>query len=411
MSAKSNKSGSCVSKHDKYKVASLVCLLLSFVAFAIGITHCVLYGDLYFIPRSFKTLSLTNAEVEDILKSRPILFLGGPHKGGTTLIWQLLSSHRNITGFPELNGVDYLNEAYLQNIHPTMGFLQPVKRQKSLSSQLCTWSLFESNPLNETSSLIGVDNRRKLINEWGYYSNLSESKNRNTNLNEGSLFSLEHRRSKKSRRNYLMKMIPSNMNMITSRFWQSLVTISLNGFSDTLIPYFLFTTRHPIAVALAHQKISDCSNISLQTLIRNYIRQHEILNQDVKKLKYAKIIKYENLIKYSHSIYIYNQSQSIKSKFMKLNKNKNKNKNKTFVEVLKWLQLEYSADTIMRSMDTVGEIYDGNAKYKATYCALLREDGNLATHMELVKEFERPLKRLKLGYSLKEWGHCKINKR
>ena len=61
--------------------------------------------------------------------------------------------------------------------------------------------------------------------------------------------------------------------------------------SDT---YFLFITRHPITNALSHIHTGCCPGMTMRELLTHWVRQHEILHQDLPRLKHSKLIRYED---------------------------------------------------------------------------------------------------------------------
>lgn len=78
-------------------------------------------GFAFLIPSSFKRLSLTPAEAEQEVAGHTFLFVGGPHRGGTTILWKCLREHPSISGFPDWVGTDYSEGMFLQSVYPTFG--------------------------------------------------------------------------------------------------------------------------------------------------------------------------------------------------------------------------------------------------------------------------------------------------
>lgn len=75
----------------------LVMLLLAPLA-------CVLmlqrkHGSVMGSASRFRQLELSAADTVVAIQSHTLLMLGGPHRGGTTLLWRLLGQHPNVSAF------------------------------------------------------------------------------------------------------------------------------------------------------------------------------------------------------------------------------------------------------------------------------------------------------------------------
>ena len=68
------------------------------------------------VPASFKQLPAGAAV--DILRHHRFVLLGGPHRGGTTILWRLLSAHPLISAFAETEDTDFGEGAFLQTVLP-----------------------------------------------------------------------------------------------------------------------------------------------------------------------------------------------------------------------------------------------------------------------------------------------------
>lgn len=78
-------------------------------------------GFAYLVPRYFKRLRLTTAQAEQEVAVHAFLFVGGPHRGGTTILWKCLREHPLISGFGDRVGTDYSEGMFLQSVYPTFG--------------------------------------------------------------------------------------------------------------------------------------------------------------------------------------------------------------------------------------------------------------------------------------------------
>lgn len=182
---------------------------------------------------------------ESLLKSK-IVFIIGLHRSGTTLLEDILSLHSDIssfekTGFPKDEG------QFVQTVYPiAQKFGGPGK--------------FGFNPeshLTEKSPLCTLENRNKLLNEWGRYWDYKKK--------------------------YLLEKSPPHI--VKTRFLQTL-------FPEAC---FIILTRHPLAVAMATQK---WSKTTIFDLIKHWIKCHDILKVDIQFIEPKNIfwLRYEDLV-------------------------------------------------------------------------------------------------------------------
>ena len=132
------------------------------------------YGSLILYSPESKRLSLTDSEVDAILDEHQFIFLGGPHRGGTTLLWQLLSAHSFTGGFPENSDSDFGEGAFLQTVLPTFGVGDPRQRQRQTTTGLGRYAFDPASHMTETHVTNSAENMKKLISEWSFYWNLSQ---------------------------------------------------------------------------------------------------------------------------------------------------------------------------------------------------------------------------------------------
>lgn len=165
-------------------------------------------------------------------------------------------------------------------------------------------------------------------------------------------------------------------------------------------PQFLFITRHPLAVSLAHKRWSACARMSVPSLLLHWLVSHVILASDMSHLtrrgtRSARILRYEDLVRRPRAC---------------------------LEEALSWLQLpsaigEPAEDDRPRAIDTVlaGVAGDTNRKYETEYCnSHLGKAGNTEYkrhgHCAAANALAPTLDRLGLGYSLSGEGdlgfHC-----
>ena len=173
------------------------------------------------------------------IANHSFVFVGGTHRGGTTLIWRCLRFHPQIGGFPDRTGGDFSEGLFLQSVYPTWGIsgeglikLETLIKGKRKGPPLGL-GRFAFNPeahLTEDTPIVTDANRLRLFRQWGYFWDLSAPT--------------------------LLEKSPTNL--ISSRFLQAMFGAtsgnrpSANGASEHVS--FVFTTRHPLAVALAHKR-------------------------------------------------------------------------------------------------------------------------------------------------------------
>lgn len=110
-------------------------------------------GFAYLIPQHWKRLRLTAEQAEQEIAGHTFLFVGGPHRGGTTILWKCLREHPLISGFGDRVGTDYSEGIFLQSVYPTFGIggekVHPVRRGKGSFRPVVTQFFFFNNGVGE----------------------------------------------------------------------------------------------------------------------------------------------------------------------------------------------------------------------------------------------------------------------
>ena len=171
------------------------------------------------------------------------VLIGGLQRSGTTLLARILAQHSDVSAFSDTGFVQDEGQ-YLQSVFPTSYAHGGPGR----------FAFDPAAHFTETSPLLTEENKSTLQREWGSYWNLEKP--------------------------VLVEKSPSHI--LKSRFLNEV-------FPDS---YFIFMTRHPVAVSIATQKWSGTSIFSL---IDHWLVAHEILREDLKFLKRYAIIPYERL--------------------------------------------------------------------------------------------------------------------
>ncbi|MDP6843790.1 MAG: sulfotransferase [Rhodospirillales bacterium] len=189
------------------------------------------------------TVQLFAPELKTMNRPRHV-FIGGLPRSGTTLIARILAQHPDVSAFSD-TGVGQDEGQFLQSVYPTAISLGGPGR----------FAFDPAAHLTETSRLLSEENKSKLRREWNKYWNLEKT--------------------------VLVEKTP--MNILISRFLNQI-------FADC---YFIFMTRHPIAVSIATQK---WSRTSIFSLMNHWLVAHEILAADIEFLPGCAVIPYERLV-------------------------------------------------------------------------------------------------------------------
>lgn len=178
------------------------------------------------------------------LDSHRLVFVGGLHRSGTTLLARCLAEHPQVSGFEE-TGVPADEGQHLQSVYPTARAHGGPGR----------FALSAGAHLTEASSLATAASREQLLEDWGPHWNLG--------------------------RPVLLEKSPPNI--LRTRFLQAV-------FPEAS---FVMIFRHPVAVSLATQK---WSKTSLAGLMRHWLVAHRTFERDRPHLERVLVVSYEHLI-------------------------------------------------------------------------------------------------------------------
>jgi len=230
---------------------------------------------LMLLPPSAKRLLLRPAEAEEMLSGHTFLFIGGPHRGGTTLLWRLLRLHPQAGAFDQRTDSDFSEGAFLQTVLPTFGVGHEAEHCRRPSGARRTrgvgaYAFDRGSHLTERSPLATRATRDTLLAEWGFY----------------------WKKASGLGRPLLVEKTPTNM--MTARLLQALFAPKAS---------FLFVTRHPIAVTLAERKLTACpggrggarNENGVAEGVLHWTLAHTVLERDLQQLESARVLRYEDL--------------------------------------------------------------------------------------------------------------------
>jgi hypothetical protein len=173
-----------------------------------------------------------------------IVFIGGLHRSGTTLLARLLGRHPDASGFFD-TGATMDEGQNLQDVYPgDHEFGGPGL------------FAFEAGAhLTEDSPLAAPAPRDRLLGQWARHWDLTKD--------------------------VLVEKTPSNI--VKARYLRAVAPDSV----------FVFIMRHPVVVALATQR---WSTVSLPIMIEHWFRAHRIMFEDLAQLDRWMVLKYEALV-------------------------------------------------------------------------------------------------------------------
>ena len=175
-----------------------------------------------------------------------LVFVGGLHRSGTSLVHRCLASHPEVSGFSN-TGVPEDEGQHLQTVYPP-------------DFRLGGAGVFAFEPtahLTESSPLATAQSRARLVAEWAPH------------WRPGATVGVEK----------------SPPNLVRMRFLQALFPNAV----------FVIVLRHPVAVAGATRK-GRRRLLSYERLVRHWVACHAIVARDAPHIRNLRIVRYEHLV-------------------------------------------------------------------------------------------------------------------
>lgn len=171
-------------------------------------------------------------------------FIAGLHRSGTSLLFQCLREHPQLSGFRD-TGVPEDEGQHLQSVY------RPASRLGGPGR----FAFSRAAHLTEESPLASAENRDQLFSQWRPYWDLS--------------------------RPWLLEKTPQNL--LQTRFLQAMFPSAR----------FIIMLRNPVAVSFATQR---WSRTSLYSLLAHWLRAHEVFEGDRSRLEHVLVLHYEDFV-------------------------------------------------------------------------------------------------------------------
>jgi hypothetical protein len=337
------------------------------------------YGPAIFLGKGWKDYKWSPYKWRKFIddNERTILIIGGPHRSGTTVVWEGIKAHPDIAGFGDRfdTGVDYSEGVLMQDVYPRFGVgFEFTNFDKSDGKGGVRQDGIGRYALGEDVHWTAENKKQKLEDP----TTLSRLLNR---------FGPHWDQNKKFGKNGLKKakvwVEKSPQNAVLSTFLEGLYnmpvkedeTVDLDNAKKPkrLATKFIYVTRHPIANIYATDKfVRDAmgGNIDFEILLKNYIALHKYMKMDEKVLESP--VMWVHLEDYTSDPY------------------------QVLTQVFRFLNVAANGAVVQHVLDNMSDISaEPNAKYLKLWC----KDG-IVKYGHLMQKYAEELNALELGYDL-----------
>lgn len=311
---------------------------------------------------------------------KTILVIGGPHRSGTTILWEAIKAHPEVVGFGSRfeTGVDYSEGILMQEVYPRFGIGMEFKKNFGIPGRAKGKDDEKQDGLGRYALLPDVhwtkENKKHLLENSNTFSKL---------MNRfGPYWDNTKDYGPDGLKRAKVWVEKSPQNGVLSSFLEGLYNMPVlpNGTIDLNAPErkkpctkFLYVTRHPIANTYAIDKfVKEAMGgyIDFEILFRNYIKLHEYMQMDKDAINSpAMWAKLEDFAWDPEG---------------------------TLIKIFKFLDVASDRGTVKAILEKVGAIKSNpNGKYLLEWCTKGQFE-----HGKVLDDYRATIKKLKLGYDL-----------
>ena len=311
---------------------------------------------------------------------KTVLLIGGPHRSGTTILWEAIKSHPDVVGFGDRfeTGVDYSEGVLFQEVYPRFGVGLEFKKNFGAPNRAKGEENEKNDGLGRYALLPGVhwtkENKKELLQDSSTLSKL---------LNRFAPFWDKNKKVGSDGLNKSKVWVEkSPQNGVLSTFLEGIYNMPVmeDGSVDLSsakpkrsATKFLYMTRHPIGNVYAIDKfVKEAMGgfIDFEILLRNYIQLHKYMRIDEGNLE---------------SPVMWARLEDFTS-----------NPPKVLKEIFGFLDVSNTDEVIDDILKEVGDVHSNpNGKYVKKWCA-----EGIKEHGHLLDKYGDDLKALDLGYDL-----------
>ena len=373
------------SNTEKKEPFNPVIIIALFYALAAGLLFFYYnkYGPSIFLGKGWKDYNWSPYKWRQFIddNERTILIIGGPHRSGTTVVWEGIKAHPDVAGFGNRydTGVDYSEGVLMQDVYPRFGVGFEFRNFDKSDSKsggagaredgIGRYALSEDvhwTAENKKQKLQDPTTLSRLLNRFGPHWDQNKKFGGKNGLKKAKVW-----------------VEKSPQNAVLATFLEGLYNMPVKedgtvDLDNTKKPNrsatkFIYVTRHPIANIYATDKfVRDAmgGNIDFEILLQNYIALHKYMKMDEQVLESP--VMWIHLEEFSSDPY------------------------QVLTQVFRFINVAADGAAVQHVLDNMSSISTGtNAKYLNIWC----KEG-IAKHGHLIQKYADELNALELGYDL-----------